>query len=121
MGSGLQTSFYRAKNKSDPITLEPICCGDNDSLRNLGQGEIGSEMGGERSLTRIVRVLRREGGRGEPVVRGEGGGAHQGGEGGGEGVAGPHGHGGEASGERRWERGGRTGEGGFSEENPWSV
>ena len=66
-------------------------------------------MGGERSLTRIVRVLGREGGGGEPVVWGEGGGADQGGEGGGEGVgAGPDGHGGEARGERRRERGGRT-------------
>ena len=47
-------------------------------------------MGGERSLARIVGGLRGEGRGGEPVVWGEGGGVHKGGEGGGEGVAGPH-------------------------------
>ena len=87
-------------------------------MRNLWQGKIGSQVGRERSLTRVVGGLGWEGGGGEPVVRGEGGGAHQGGEGGREGVAGPHWVG---SRERRGHRGGRSREGGFCEENPRSV
>ena len=88
-------------------------------MRNLWQGKIGSQVGRERSLTRVVGGLGWEGGGGEPVVRGEGGGAHQGGEGGGEGVAGPQGLGGE--GRREGDGGRRCGEGGFREQNPRSV
>ena len=86
-------------------------------MRNLWQGEIGSQVGGERGLARIlVWGLRRQGRRWEPVVGRKRGGADQRGEGARPGLCRRA-----AGGERRWLGRCRSGEGGFREENPRGV